>query len=108
MKNVVQIGNVYFPYSKTKTNGKDYYQIKLKIGLYPNGREKFKTVSAESEENLILKTKKVLNEKVVVDFKKTIGQISNEWLSNKFNFVAPSTYDKVESVVRVHIVPDIV
>ncbi len=107
MKNAVQIGDVYFPYTKTKIKGKTYLQIKLKIGTYPNGRDKFKTISAENEGTLVIKTKKILEEKVIVNLDKTIGQVSNEWLITKFNLVAPSTYDKVESVVRAHIVPDI-
>lgn len=107
MKNAVQIGDAYFPYTKTKIKGKTYLQIKLKIGTYPNGRDKFKTISAENEGTLVIKTKKILEEKVIVNLDKTIGQVSNEWLITKFNLVAPSTYDKVESVVRAHIVPDI-
>ncbi|MDE6412999.1 MAG: site-specific integrase [Eubacterium sp.] len=107
MKGAVQIGNAYFPYKNTTINGKKYFQIKLKIGTYPNGRDKFKTISATTKEELAVKTKTVLEKNEIVNFDKTICQIANEWLASKFNIVAPSTYDKVESVVRVHIVPDI-
>lgn len=107
MKDAIQIGIAYYPYKRVNVNNKSYYQVKLKVDKYDNGRTKYKTVSARTKEELIKRTKKVLENSITCETEITIKKVALEWLKTKFGYVAPSTYDKLESNVNAHIIPEI-
>ena len=107
MKDAIEVGIAYYPYKIVNINNKTYYQVKLKVDKYENGRTKYKTISATTKKELIERTKKVLETSITCESEITVKQVALEWLKTKFGYVAPATYDKLESNVNAHIIPEI-
>lgn len=107
MKYVIECNGGYYPYSKVNNRGHEKLQVKIKVGKYPNGRDRYITASANSEKELKVALQKLLSKNVTIDEEPTLEQLANQWLSYKYGIVGPATFDKVESVVHSQIVPKI-
>lgn len=107
MNNTIKIWNAFYEYKQVKVNDYEYYQIQLAVGTYDNGRPKYKRISASTLNELKLKTEKVLETNITQGSEITIKQLAHEFLKMKFNHVAPTTYDRIESVVTAHLDDDI-
>lgn len=83
------------------------YRALVPAGKYKNHRTKYITCCATSLNELVNRTEHLLVSRHNDLAPMTVEALAKEWLKYKYVRVSPSTYDKVESVVRAHIVPEI-
>lgn len=107
MKNAIEYKGAYYPYNVVTNRGRKKLQIKIKVGKYSNGRDKYITTSASNEAELKIALKNLLSRNITDKDDATVEQLANQWLTYKYGVVGPATYDKIDSVVRSQIIPKI-
>lgn len=87
--------------------GKQCYRALVPAGEYKSHRKKYVTCNAASMDVLRTSVEHLLISKKNDLIPMTVEALSKEWLKYKFVRVSPATYDKIESVIKSHIIPEI-
>lgn len=105
MQTTIKINGAIYSVDEIKSKGRHYYQVKIPVGKYPNGRIKYKTCSAPTVTELATKVPELLNKNIPLNTVPTVTNLTNEWFSMKRISVSAATIDKIESVINTHIIP---
>lgn len=105
MQTTIKINGALYSVNEINSKGRHYYQVKIPVDKYPNGRIKYKTCSAPTVIELAEKVPNLLNKNIPLNTVPTVTALTNEWFSTKRLSVSAATIDKIESVINIHIIP---